>query len=116
MMETIITALISNLPAIITSIAGAWLIIRQTNKKTEREAAVTNDKVETVQKGVDGNLEKLNERVDTAATVIEQLHAAALKQAKQTADDKARALADRQVDRQVDRHVVRQSDPPDERG
>jgi hypothetical protein len=92
MSDTFATALVAGIPAIITSIAGAWVVIRQTNKKTEREAKVTNDKVDEVQKGVNGNIEQFNKRLDTQTDKIDELHKKIEVTAVQTEVDKAAAL------------------------
>jgi TolA-binding protein len=95
--------IIDQLPAIITALGGAWAVIHSTNKKTAKEAKITNakidvatkgvsDKVDDVQKGVNGNLDQLNQRITTQTDKIDELHQKIETTAIQTEVDKAAAL------------------------
>lgn len=96
-MNTIWQHLLDQLPAIITAIGGAWAVIHSTNKKTVKEARITNQKIDVVQQGVDGNLDKLNARLDTATGKIDELHQKIEVTAAQTEADKSAALAASQI-------------------
>lgn len=91
-MTDILQHIVDQLPAIITSITGAYVVIRQTNRKTEKEAAVTNLKVETVQQGVNGNLSDVKDHLATALNKIDTLNQSISTTAVQTEVDKATAL------------------------
>ncbi len=84
--------IVDQLPAIITAIGGTWAVIHSTNKKTIKEARITNAKVDEVQKGVNGNLQELNSRLDRATGKIEALHDKIEVTAAKTEVDKAVAL------------------------
>lgn len=108
------------LPPLITTIGGVLIIIRQTNNKTEKEAAITNTKVEQNTKTVtthvdevkdnviemkqntDGNYEDIRSRLVEALARIEMMHAEKTATAVQTEVDKATVVASQtQVDKDV---------------
>lgn len=78
----LINNFVSNLPAIITAAAAAWVVIWRSNKKTEEKARETNelvahntDKLGVVHEQVNGNFTALQARYDALVSENEALRA-----------------------------------------
>jgi hypothetical protein len=98
MSEGFWTAFWVGLPMTVTSVASAYVVIRQTNAKTEKKAeetkrvvtdsaTVNREATLKVGEGVDGNLDKLNAQLREQTEEIRRLN--------QVAADKATAREDR---------------------
>lgn len=94
----LINNFVSNLPAIITAGAAAWVVIWRSNKKTEEKAKETNELVVTTTDETTKKLNDVHQQVNGNFTALQARHDALARENEVLRDELARRGSKRSTD------------------